>query len=83
MPVLLVVLLVELDHPGDLALVEDREHDDALVLAARLLADVLGRETGPPARHLGIGAKLDQASDVLLGERAQDDTIPRNSIAIL
>ena len=74
-PVLLVGLLVVLDHPGDLALDEDCEDGHALVLAARLLQHVLGRQPSPPALDLRIGAELDDPIDVGLLERPQDDAI--------
>jgi 23S rRNA (cytidine1920-2'-O)/16S rRNA (cytidine1409-2'-O)-methyltransferase len=74
-PKLFVGLLVVLDHPGDLAVDDDREDDDAVVLAARLLAHVLGGETAPPPLDLGIGAELDDPGHVGLGQGTQQDAI--------
>ena len=73
--VLGLLVLVVLDHPGDLAVDDDREHGHALVLAACLLAHVLRREAPPPARNLGMAAELHEPRDVGLGERAHDDTL--------
>jgi 23S rRNA (cytidine1920-2'-O)/16S rRNA (cytidine1409-2'-O)-methyltransferase len=70
---LLVRLLEVLTHPGDLAVDDDREDDRAVVLAPRLLEHVLVGQPAPPARHLGIGAELDDSRHVRLGERPQDD----------
>jgi hypothetical protein len=70
-----VGLLVVLDQPRHLTLGEDREAGHPLVLAARLLADVLRRQAGPPAGDVGMRAELDDPVDVGLAERAQDDTI--------
>ena len=64
-----------LDHPGDLAVGDDREDRDALVLAPRLLAHVLRRQPAPPARDLRIGSELDDPRHVRLGERTQNDTL--------
>ena len=70
-PELLVGLLLVLDHPGHLAVDEDREDGDAFVLAARLLA---ARARGVSPRHqrcdLGIGAELDDPIDVRLRRAA-------------
>ena len=71
----LVSLLVVLDHPGHLAVDDDREDGDTLVLAARLLEHVLVRQPAPPALDLGIGSELDDPVDVALVERPQDDAI--------
>jgi 23S rRNA (cytidine1920-2'-O)/16S rRNA (cytidine1409-2'-O)-methyltransferase len=72
---LLVGLLVLLDHPGNLAVGHDREDDDAVVLAARLLAHVLGGETAPPPLDLRIGTELDDSRHVRLGQGPQQDSI--------
>ena len=74
-PVVGFRLLPVLDQPGDLALDDDREACDVLLLAARLLADVLHGQPRPPACDLRIGAQLDDPVDVLLSERPQDDAI--------
>ena len=72
--VVVVVLLEVLDHPGDVALGDDREHDRAVVVAARLLEDVLVRQPRPPARHVRIGAELDDPGHVRFHQRPEDDT---------
>jgi 23S rRNA (cytidine1920-2'-O)/16S rRNA (cytidine1409-2'-O)-methyltransferase len=73
--VLLVGLLVVLDHPGNLAVDDDREHGDVVVFAARLREHVLAGEPAPPARDLAVGAELDDAGHVRFGQRPQDDAI--------
>ena len=75
MPVLLVGLLVVLDHPGQLSVDHDREHDHVVILAARLLEHVLGRQSAPPARHFRIGAELDNPGHVRLLEPPQHDAL--------
>ena len=67
---LLVGLLEVLDHPGHLAVGEDREDHRAVVLAARLLEHVLVRQPAPPAGDLGIRSQLDDPVDVAFGERS-------------
>jgi 23S rRNA (cytidine1920-2'-O)/16S rRNA (cytidine1409-2'-O)-methyltransferase len=72
---LLVVLLEVLDHSRHLAVDDDREDHRAVVFSARLVEHVLVGESAPPARHLRIGAQLDDPGHVCLGERAQHDTL--------
>ena len=74
-PVLLVGLLVVLDHPGDLALDDNREYDDVVVLAAGLRDNVLWRQPGPPARDVRVGAELDDSRYVRLGQEPQQDAL--------
>ena len=81
--VLLVVLLEVLDHPGDLAVENDREDDGAVVLAARLVEYVLVGEPAPPARDLWIGSELDDLRHVRFGQGSQNERSPRNSMTIL
>jgi 23S rRNA (cytidine1920-2'-O)/16S rRNA (cytidine1409-2'-O)-methyltransferase len=74
-PELLVRLLVVLDHSGNLAVDADCEDDDAVVLAARLLAHVLRGETAPPPLDLRIGAELHDCRHVRLGQRPEHDAV--------
>jgi 23S rRNA (cytidine1920-2'-O)/16S rRNA (cytidine1409-2'-O)-methyltransferase len=74
-PELLVRLLVVLDHSGNLALDADCEDDDAVVLAARLLAHVLRGEAAPPPLDLRIGAELHDCRHVRLGQRPEHDAV--------
>jgi 23S rRNA (cytidine1920-2'-O)/16S rRNA (cytidine1409-2'-O)-methyltransferase len=71
----LVVLLEVLDHPGDLAVDDNREDDRALVLAPHLLEHMLVRKAPPPPRDLVVGAELDDPVDVSFFQRPQDDAI--------
>jgi hypothetical protein len=72
-----------LDHPGDLAVDDDREDDDAVVLAARLLEHVLGREPAPPALDLRIGAELDDPGTSASASGRRRTRSPRNSMTVL
>jgi 23S rRNA (cytidine1920-2'-O)/16S rRNA (cytidine1409-2'-O)-methyltransferase len=74
-PELLVRLLVVLDHSGNLAVDADCEDDDAVVLAARLLAHVLRGETAPPPLDLRIGAELHDCWHVCFGKGPQHHAI--------
>jgi len=74
-PVLVIQLFVELHHPGNLAVDDDRVDRNVPVLAPRLLEHVLRRQPAPPALDLGIGSELDDPVDIALGERPQDDAI--------
>jgi len=70
-PVLMVQLLVELDHPGDLAGGQDHEGLTRLDLGAEVgLVDV-----GPPAGYLGRVAELEEPRNIRFRERAEDDAL--------
>jgi 23S rRNA (cytidine1920-2'-O)/16S rRNA (cytidine1409-2'-O)-methyltransferase len=75
-PVVGIVLLEVLDHPDDLVLGRNGEHDRPVVVAARLLEHVLRGQARPPRLDVGMGAELDDPLDVGLRQRPQDDAIP-------
>ena len=67
-------VLVDLPEPDELTFVLDRERLD-LVAPFRLRDELVDRDVGPPARHLGLRADLREPRRVLASQRAQPDEV--------
>jgi 23S rRNA (cytidine1920-2'-O)/16S rRNA (cytidine1409-2'-O)-methyltransferase len=72
--VLGIRVLVDLPETDELAFKLDRERLD-VVASLRLCDELLDRDFGPPARHLGSRADLRKARRVLASQRSQPDEL--------